>query len=227
MDFIQAFEAVQTLPTATIDRTGGIASFWENVTWFDIVVVVIALVGIVLTVFYGVKSSRLQKQLKKLDWHDIELAARKLTKKMRKDKFTPDLVFTPGLRGATFANLVQPLAYDIPVFVGLTCPKPLKKKRGDIPGHVYVETSKWVVEIPELLFSYADKKILILDDFVGSGEFMINAVRLLKEKGFNPRNIKTMAIIVSEMAEVSNKATDYYWRVSKESDFFFPWAEAQ
>ncbi len=197
----------------------------------DMLNVVFGLITIIsfgLTIFYGIKSTRLEKQRKKLDWTDLQSCAKDLGNELKKTGFNPDMIFTPGLRGATFANLLQnEIVQQIPVYVGISYWKDSISKCELIDGYELIETSKWYVLFPKLPMCQKGKKILILDDYVMSGDFLKSTKKMLIDFGLDENNIKSMAVTTTKIAIESHKAPDYYWMTTFDSNFYFPWGKAR
>ena len=88
-----------------------------------------------LTAYYGNKSIRLEKAKKKLEWQDLQSSAVDLGNKIKRE-FVPDIVFTPGLRGATFVSLlIGEFNGEIPVFVGISLNKDASYPITELPSH--------------------------------------------------------------------------------------------
>ena len=90
----------------------------------------------------------------------------------------------------------------------------------------YYQTSRWITYIPEEVFEYKDKKILILEDVALSGETLAKMVELLVSKGINRKNILTATLYVTEMAITSNRTPDIYWHRLSDTHFYFPWGKS-
>lgn len=191
---------------------------------------IITIISVILTVYYGQKSARLEKERNKIDWVDMQLAAKSLAKKLHKAKFIPDIIFTPGVRGATFANLLEnELASNkvIPIFVGTTLAKESKDICESYDEYEKVETTKWVVLIPKCILATIDKKVLIVDDYVMTGDFLQNTITLVLRSGLKKKNIKSMALAITKTTIDADKSPDFYWHITKDPKFLFPWGEAK
>ena len=190
----------------------------------------VTIISVFITIYYGRKSIRLEKEKNKIDWADLQLAVKSLSRELVLRKFIPDIIITPGLRGATLANLLeQEFTYkkNIPVFVGITLSKNTNNINEYSKEYVKLETSKWVVLIPCCIFSMSGKKILILDDYVMTGDFLQNMIDSIVKSGINKQNIKSMALATTKTAIDSNKNPDFYWHITKDSKFLFPWGESK
>jgi hypoxanthine phosphoribosyltransferase len=189
---------------------------------------VVSIISFGATIYYGKKSSKLEKERKKLDWADLQSCANDLGKDLKKTKFKPDIIFTPGLRGATFANLLQnEISGEIPVFVGISFWKEKIKNINSFENYEMIETSKWFILIPKLIMSQKNKKILIVDDYAMSGDFLQNVIKLVTNEGINKKNVKSMTIATTKVAIENHKEPDYYWMTTHDSNFYFPWGKAK
>ncbi|MBC9812389.1 hypothetical protein H9Y05_07870 [Crocinitomicaceae bacterium CZZ-1] len=194
----------------------------------NIIFGIITIISFGLTIYYGRKSSKLEKSRKKLDWTDLQSCANDLGNRMKKDNFTPDVIFTPGLKGATFVNLlVNEINNQVPVFVGISYWKESFNDEELIDEHELIETNKWYVSIPKLMLKQKNKKVLIVDDFVMSGDFTSKLVQLLIENGFKEKNIKTMSVVTTKVAIGNHKEPTYHWLDIPDSNFYFPWGKAK
>ena len=145
-----------------------------------------------------------------------------------KRTFTPDLLLTPGLSGATFANLLlYEFNREIPVFVGVRSWKLGTGAFSCCGKFLVIETTKWYVHIPDCILDYKDKKILVVDDFAMSGDFLESIKRLLVSNGFEAGNIKTATMVATKVAIHNRKAPDFFWMQTPDDSFFFPWGRAR
>jgi hypoxanthine phosphoribosyltransferase len=185
------------------------------------------LVGAVLTVYYARKSERLNKLRKRLEWPDLQAAANDLGGRIKKD-LAPVAIVTPGLTGATFANLlVAEFPNQPPVFVGTRTWKEDSYSSIPTENSFVIETKKWFVTIPTAATNYKDGKILIVDDFVMSGDFLDALRTRLVSEGIAAENIKSASIAATKIAIKNHKGPDYYWWLADDDDFFFPWGKAK
>lgn len=187
----------------------------------------IGVVGAVLTIYFAKKSERLNRLRRRLEWTDLQAAATDLGQRIKRE-CPPVAIVTPGLTGATFANLlVGEFALQPPVFVGTRTWKP--EAHGLIPDHgsFLIETKKWFVTIPKAVMEYKDGLILIVDDFAMSGDFLDTLRDLLATEGVPPDHIRSATIAVTRVAIRNHKSPDYYWWIADDDDFFFPWGKAR
>jgi len=189
--------------------------------------VLVGVVGVLLTIYYARKAEELNRKRKRLEWADIQAAANDLGQRIKKD-FSPAAIVTPGLTGATFANLLaEEFMGQPPVFVGTRTWKESPYTIIPDRGVFAIETKKWIVTIPEAIFEYCNGTILIVDDFVMSGDFLETLKDTLITSGFASDQIKSAAIAVTKVAIKNHKSADYYWWVADDDDFFFPWGKAR
>jgi hypoxanthine phosphoribosyltransferase len=189
--------------------------------------VVVGIVGVILTVYFARKSSRLDKARKRLEWADLQAAANDLGQLIKRD-CTPIAIVTPGTRGATFANLLASEFTDQPpVYVGISTWKGGPHTNVLVDGWFEIETKKWIVHIPKEPSRYADGVVLIVDDFVMSGDFLDHLKSTLEAGGLEATRIRSASVAVTKVALKNHKAPDYYWWIADDDDFFFPWGKAR
>lgn len=187
----------------------------------------IGVIGTLLTIHYARKSVRLDRLRKSLDWSDLQVAASELGKDILKTGM-PSIVVTPSLAGATFANLlVDQLHNQPPVFVGHRVWR--DDPHGDLntEDNFLFETSKWIVAIPKACTEYTEGTILYVDDFVMSGDFLEQFRERLGREGIAVDRIVSVSVAVTKVAIKNRKAPDFYWWVSDDDEFYFPWGKAR
>lgn len=161
-----------------------------------------------------------------LKWEDVQNGVEDLSNKVFKD-FSPELIMcsSTGASGI-IANLFF-LTHDkyIPTIFGnhrkiedgFTIP--MEESRS-----ICFETSKWKAYLPDELACFSDRRILILEDVVLTGDSLEREKELLRKCNYEPKNIKAAAVYVSQTALNSNKAPDFYHRILKESvRYYYPW----
>lgn len=193
------------------------------------------LVGIVGTAFgaWGVvltiSSNRKNRKLKTVTWADIQSATKFFWRKLQYKKFKPDFIITPGQKGGIIAQLIRDFYEDeIPIFSGFLEAK--GKESVEDKNYLTLSTTKWEVHMPISLKTFEDKdkiKLLIVDDFVMSGDFLHLLKKTLLELGYLEQNINSCAIAVTKVAMDANKGPSYHWKVVDDKDFYFPWGKAE
>ena len=189
--------------------------------------VAVAVVGVLLTIYYAKKADELNKKRKRLEWPDLQAAANDLGQRIKRD-FQPSMIVTPGLTGATFANLlVAEIGGQPPVLVGTRTWKADAHPPVPSDNSFLLETKKWIVTIPRASATYEEGYILIVDDFVMSGDFLDSLKTELANAGVGPDRVRSASIVVTKVAIKNHKAPDYYWWIADDDDFFFPWGKAK
>jgi len=187
----------------------------------------IGIVGVVLTIYYARKSERLNRMRKRLEWPDLQAAATDLGRRIKRD-VQPAALVTPGLAGATFANLlVSEFPNQPPVYVGTRIWRedPHDEVR---PGSwMVLNTKKWIVTIPDGVLNHKDGTILIVDDFVMSGDFLDAFRDKLVSEGVDSSRIRAASLACTRVAIANHKGPDYYWWLADNDDFYFPWGKAK
>jgi hypoxanthine phosphoribosyltransferase len=188
---------------------------------------VVGLIGVVLTILYARKAEQLNSMRKRLDWSDLQAAASDLSQRIKSD-FNPVAIVTPGLTGATFANLlVTEFPGQPPVYVGSRTWKEADHSRTPDSHSFQIETKKWIVTIPSSVSALNEGDILIVDDFAMSGDFLELLRTKLVEAGIQQERIHSCSLAVTKVAIKNHKAPDYYWWIAEDDDFYFPWGKAR
>lgn len=181
--------------------------------------------GVVLTI----GSNRKNKKLKTITWTDIQSATKYFWRKLQYQKFKPDFIVTPGQKGGIIAQLIRDFyENDIPIFSGFLNIKGREVVKDE--NYLTLSTTKWNVHLPISLKTFKQKnkiKLLIVDDFVMSGDFMHLLKEILLELGYLEQNIYSCAIVVTKVAMDANKGPNYHWKIVDDKDFYFPWGKAE
>ena len=193
------------------------------------------LVGIAGTAFgaWGValtiSSNRKNRKLKTVTWADIQSATKFFWRKLKHQKFKPDFIITPGQKGGIVAQLVKDFYEgEIPIFSGFLEAKDQECIKDE--NYLTLSTTKWHVHMPISLKTFEQKdkvRLLIVDDFVMSGDFLQLLKNTLVELGYLEQNIYSCAVAVTKVAMDANKGPSYHWKVVDDKDFYFPWGKAE
>ena len=182
-------------------------------------------VGVYLTI----KSLRKDKRLKTIDWNDINSAVRFFWKKLHKEDFIPDFIISPGQKGGIIAQMLAEMYKEnIPVLTGFL--EHANSPEIDTDDYLILKTSKWNVYLPGILKKYSNKqscRVLIIDDFTMSGDFLQTIKRTLNDFGYRSTDVRSCTVAVTKVALDAKKAPDYYWKVVEDRDFYFPWGKAE
>ncbi|MEU0546775.1 hypothetical protein [Micromonospora sp. NPDC005979] len=81
--------------------------------------------------------------------------------------------------------------------------------------------------IPEAVLAYRGGNILIVDDFVMSGDFLAGLRARLVDEGVAADRIRAASVAVTRVARKNHKSPEYYWWLADSDDFFFPWGRAR
>jgi hypoxanthine phosphoribosyltransferase len=184
----------------------------------------ISIAGTVGTFYYGGKSFRLAQDKVRFSWDDVANACRHL-RGSAVSRFKPQAVVCFSGPSAIVASILMEVAeYYAPMVVVF-----LEKQLGDkvatrlMPGYRRIDTAKWRLFIPEMLFTFSDKRTLLIDDCVVSGESLALLKTILMENGFS--EIKTCSVVCTYIAQRSNRTPDYYCYLVDYSKFHMPWGE--
>ncbi|MDE6605510.1 MAG: hypothetical protein K2K85_05785 [Clostridia bacterium] len=181
--------------------------------------------GVVLTII----SNRRNRKLKTVTWSDMQSATKFFWRNLNHIKFKPTFIITPGQKGGIIAQLISDFYEEkMPIFSGFLEKKDNKQVLDD--NYLTLSTTKWHVHMPISLKTCENKedvKLLIVDDFVMSGDFLHKLKSVLLELGYLEQNIYSCAIAVTKVAIDANKAPNYHWKVVDDKDFYFPWGKAE
>lgn len=194
----------------------------------SITFLMLAVVSLGATVYFGIEARRIRRKIKTLEWDDIIIAVRDISRSIKADA-EPDVIYSPDQRGGIISYLMKySLDAEIPIITGVTLWKDDFPEPPDWPHYVVTETSKWWILVPNILTKFKNNKIMIVDDFAMSGDALIKIKTILSAQFLFPHNnIKTCAIIVTDIAKKAHKDPSYYWKVVESTDFFFPWGRAR
>jgi hypoxanthine phosphoribosyltransferase len=188
---------------------------------------ILGIAGIAATVFFERKSAKSERLRKRLEWADVQAAANDLAQQIKRD-CTPAAIVTPGTRGATFANLLaSEFVGQPPVYVGISTWKDAEHAEILADDWFELQTKKWIVRIPKTPSLYKEGTILIVDDFVMSGDFLDLLKTTFAGTDLSADRIRSVSIAATKVAVKNHKAPDYYWWLAENDDFFFPWGKAR
>lgn len=187
------------------------------------------IVGPVLSVvgFYmTIKGVQAQKQAKSIDWSQMHSAAKSLCKDIK--KYKPDIIICPGQKGGIFAQLiVDNLELSIPIYTGfmVTVSENIDSSMTD--NYFNIDTTKWHVFLPLSIKKTINSKVLIVDDYVMSGDFLFKLKDKLIEFGYDGNRIRSCSIVTTNVAKLAKKAPNYYWKIVDAEECYFPWGKAK
>lgn len=192
----------------------------------SIIASIFGIVGTISSIYFQRKTKKIEAKMSKFDWQDIELGVEALCKEISSD-FNPELILCASTGAAGIvANLFYLLSDKyIPVIYGSS------KKRGNkftVPvednRQYFYKTGKWETYVSNEIEKYKDRKILIIEDVVLSGDSLLEEKKLLVQCGYKEENIRAAAVFVSNIAISSKKEPDYYWfKLEESSKYYYPW----
>lgn len=184
--------------------------------------------GVGASVYYGNKSSELEKSKVSLDFEDLSSACSDIADFLKGKSFEPDIVYTPGAKSAILAELIsQKFTHEPLVIVGCVEWKESGLSQFNIGHAEEISNNKWRLLVPELLIANSDKKILLVDDITMSGDGLTAIISILKKHGFKNENLQTATLVCTSVAIASKKAPDYFWKQTEGTTFYFPWGKTR
>ncbi len=188
--------------------------------------IMIGILGIFGTFYFGLKSLYLQRKIKRYEWKDIEIGIEELSKKIF-NNFNPDVLLSLSGPGSIIANLMlTKTAKYIPLYVGISRKINTKDFSFEPQISKTITTSRWKTYIPDEIFKLINKKIAIIEDTVITGDTLNELVKVLTKNGIKRKNILTVALFATELALSSNKGPNVYWIKLQDSDFYLPWGKS-
>lgn len=171
----------------------------------------ITVISVILAVYSIIQQRRAQRQnalLRREDqtitWDDIRGAVADLTQQIRKKKgraWRPDFLFSFSSRGGIVCEMMaRDLCPGVPQLTGITIHKSESSKCPDIAGYIRMETLKWTVYIPEHVEAFHNCRLLLVDDYVQSGNDIRAFIKHLADKGIKPRELVTCAVVKAATA---------------------------
>ena len=176
------------------------------------------------TFYFGLKVNALERQRYRFSWEDITKGSRILAEKCI-TRFHADAVLTFSGAGSIIANLALLDAKQLlPLFTVIEIEKP-ESAVTEIHGYFLVETTKWLLFVPEAVRALADKRLAVLHDCCVSGDGLMLIKKALVKTGFPAQNVRTGVLVCSQTAIETNKSPDVYAFCVEHATFHFPWGE--
>lgn len=188
----------------------------------------VGMAGAILS-YDAYKKSR---ALKTVSWNDLQIATKHIWKDLKKIQFTPDIILSPDPKGGIVGYMISKF-YDNDIFTNIGHARRKGMARSvsfSDANYIVLHTNKWEVAFSKQVIEMdgkSDLKVLIVDDFVLSGDFNIELVDLLLSAGYQRQNIIVCCVAVTTVAIQSEKAPKFYWKVVDNEDFYFPWGKAE
>lgn len=189
------------------------------------------IIGIIGAIFTYRAYSR-ERKLKTVSWSDIQNGTKFIWKELRKKEFIPDLMISPDPKGGIIAFLLgQFFDQSIYIDIGHAIRKDMIQE-GQYSEEIYtiINTNRWKVVFSKQLENISSKeniKVLIVEDFVLSGDFNLTLFDFLTGLGYKKENIMVSCLAVTKVAISSSKEPDLCWKIVDNEDFYFPWGKAE
>jgi len=162
-----------------------------------------------------------------MDWNDLEPAAANIANKINTDNFEPEMIYAPSIYAGLIATFISKnLSNNIPIFVGVAEWRASGEFRGKLTDD-HFSTERWRISIPGAILENYNLRVLIVNDWVMSGDGLEKIVEILTENKFDRARIKSATLIATSVAIKNNKAPDYYWKKTEKPTFSFPWGLAR
>lgn len=186
--------------------------------------------GIALTSYYHHRTQSLLEERKRVTWWDLRDEAQELRSEIE-EEFDPDIIVTPGIRGATVTNMMRggnerTLAPDVRVYVGIREELDDNSESFDFDHYLPVPpTTKFRHYVPAEILNERGNDVLILEAFNDTGQSLNSFESYLRENGFPADAVRTAAVVTSEESVADGNDPDFF---SKEISrpFYLPWGKA-
>jgi hypoxanthine phosphoribosyltransferase len=194
--------------------------------WTNIISITIGVLGVIGTLYFGIKSRELVEKVRKFDWNDIEAGVKYLNREIER-RFKPDIVVTTSAGSASIVAsfFISNTEKFIPLYCGIS------KKIDAYFTHepqcekVY-KTGRWKTFIPDEVFRHKNARILILDDVTLSGDSLAALTKLLLSHGVKRENIYSASLFATDLSITGKRAPDLYWYRISDTHFYFPWGQS-
>jgi hypoxanthine phosphoribosyltransferase len=192
---------------------------------WNVILGLTTVLGFGLAVWQAMRAEQLNKRQRDLDWPRFRNAASDLARSVDRSGFIPDFILSISDRGAIVGHLVaRELRRQIPI---ITVGYLDQADTVPVPGFLTLCGTKSTTFLPEGLRGLKDKRVLLLDDFVMSGDGLLRVKNQLLEYGFAADSIKSGSVVATKISIANKKGPDFFAREARDFDFFFPWGRAK
>ncbi len=189
----------------------------------DILGLIIGIIGVVVSVYYGIKSKRLEERIRRFSWDDVSDAIEYIYRHGILG-YKPDLILTVSMPGTIVASLVAARKGSyLPFFSS----RPYPKRKAPSGGDHVVETTKWTIELPAEIFAHKDMRVLVIDGAVLTGDTLNSVSQYLTNNGFQRSKIKWATLVATDLAIQSGKGPDFYKFRVADPNVYLPWGRVQ
>lgn len=192
--------------------------------------VILAIISFAYAIYCRHVTKKTEKETRTINWQDINTATKHLAQQIG-EKNKPDIIYIPNIKSGIIAYFIKDFFMEyIPIIVGQAIPQKQfsedsKNKILNQKQYLSFQTNKWHCYIPKTILDYKDKKMLIIDDFAMSGDFLKLLKDTLIKAGFNEENIITVCIATTEVAIRSEAAPTFFWKKFSTTDIYMPWGK--
>jgi hypoxanthine phosphoribosyltransferase len=192
---------------------------------WNVILGLTTVLGFGLAIWQAMRAEQLNRRQRDLDWPRFRSAASDLARAVDRSGFMPDFILSTSDRGAIVSNLVaRELRRQIPI---ITVGYLDEEDEVSIPGFLTLCGTKATTFLPKGLKGMKDKKVLLLDDFVMSGDGILRVKNQLLEYGFPADCIRSGSVVATKVSIANKKGPDFFAREARDLDFFFPWGRAK
>ena len=161
--------------------------------------------------------------MKRFEWADVEIGVKELHNVIS-SRFSPDCILTISAPGGIVSNLfVTHHSEILPIYTAITLKESDSRSLDFATDHHLLTTAKWKILIPDAILRHKEKRVLILDGSVITGDAMSYLLRLLEDEGFKRTHLLTAALVSTEVAIESKKGPDVHWASVPDSHYYMPW----
>ena len=192
---------------------------------WNVILGITTVFGFGLAVWQAMRAEQLNKRQRDLDWPRFRNAASDLARSVDRSGFMPDFILSISDRGAMVGHLVaRELRRQIPI---ITVGYLDQEEEVSIPGFLTLRGTKATTFLPDGLKGLKGKRVLLVDDFVMSGDGLLRIKDQLLDYGFAKDSIKSGAVVATKVSVANKKGPDFFAREARDFDFFFPWGRAK
>lgn len=182
-----------------------------------------------IAIWQHMKVRKLNKEKRKLNWDDLQVAIDKLFKQIEKS-YKPEVVICLSERGAAIVTMGFSLfGRNLPIYTGFW--QDANKGIVDLTNTDFIEFNSRGRKfyIPQAIFSLKDKRLLLIDDWAFTGEAMNHLYSKLKESGVEDDNIRCAALVATPSAkQIAKPKPELFFNYYEmpDNEFYFPWGKA-
>lgn len=188
--------------------------------WGSIIGLVVAL----LALFWTIKLEIKRRQYRIL-WEDVTELTRKIAKIIIKKRFHPDIIVAIGGPPVIVAELIL---IELDEFIPLYVANQIIRKRDEKEGiydHIIV-TTKWRTTIPKECLDNQNARVLIVEDFIPTGDTSFGIKKIFINRGFDNKNIRIATLLVSDTVTEAKKVPHFIGEIVNTQDIKLPWGPA-